>query len=181
MPIVHVVRRLPSNAGLTLIEVLTAVSLLSIVTAVAATNFSAMRPGFRARGAALLVAGDMNQARMMAVKESRVYDYFPISGGYRIRRDDGLGGREVVKEVIIGNDYPHVQFGHGATDEDPYAAPIGSAVPLGPVTFHSNGTVQDAAGVFIEATGSEGIVQQAVTLSAAGRVRVWRYTEGGWR
>lgn len=177
----HVLRRLPSNAGLTLIEVLTAVSLLSIMTAVAATNFSAMRPGFRARGAALLVAGDMNQARMSAVKEGRVYEYFPISGGYRIRRDDGLGGRVVVKEVIIGNDYPHVQFGHGATNQDPYNATIGSSVPLGPVTFDSNGTVQNAAGVFIQAASSEGLIQQAVTLSAAGRVRVWRFTQGGWR
>jgi prepilin-type N-terminal cleavage/methylation domain-containing protein len=99
---------LPKNAGLTLVEVLTAVSLLGIVTAVAATNFTAMAPAFRTRGAALAIAGDLNQARMASIKEARVYEYFPISGGYQIRRDDGMGGREVVKQVVIGNEYPHV-------------------------------------------------------------------------
>jgi Tfp pilus assembly protein FimT len=167
---------------MTLIEVLTAIGLMSILTAVAATNFSAMTPGFRARGAALLIAGDLNQARMNAVKESRVYEYFPISGGYRIRRDDGLGGREVVKEVVIANEYPHVQFGKAGIDEDPYGADVSgaAAAPVGPITFHSNGTVQDPAGVFVEATGGDEPVQQVVTLSSAGRVRVWKHNESGW-
>ncbi|MCC6847633.1 MAG: GspH/FimT family pseudopilin [Deltaproteobacteria bacterium] len=156
-------------------------SLLGIVTAVAATNFTAMAPAFRTRGAALAVAGDLNQARMAAIKESRVYEYFPISGGYQIRRDDGVGGRQVVKQVVIGNEYPHVAFGHTAIDEDPYAAAIASAAPTATITFHSNGTVQNAAGVFLEASSSDGLVQQAVTMSAAGRVRVWKYTAEGWR
>jgi prepilin-type N-terminal cleavage/methylation domain-containing protein len=180
MPIVPVPRQLPRNAGMTLIEVLTAVSLMSILTAVAATNFTAMVPGFRTRGAALLIAGDVNQARMAAVKEGRVYEYFPIAGGYRIRRDDGAGGRELVKEVVIANAYPHVDFGHSGIAADPYAVNIASSVPTTAITFQSNGTVQNAAGVFLEAESSEGPVQQAVTLSAAGRVRVWKYSGGTW-
>ena len=180
MPIVPVPRKLPRNAGMTLIEVLTTISLMSIITAVAATNFTAMVPGFRTRGAALLIAGDVNQARMAAVKEGRIYEYFPISGGYRIRRDDGAGGRELVKEVVIANEYPHVAFGHTGITPDPYGVTIASSAPIAAITFHSNGTVQNAAGVFLEAESSEGPVQQAVTLSAAGRVRVWKYSEGTW-
>lgn len=176
----HVAKKLPGNAGLTLIEVLTAVSLLGVVTAVAATNFTAMAPGFRTRGAALAIAGDINQARMAAIKEARVYEYFPISGGYRIRRDNGLGGRVVVKEVIVGNAYPHVTFGHGATSQDPYNAAITSSAPAATITFDSNGTVQNAASVYLQSGSGDELVQQAVTLSAAGRVRVWRYTGGEW-
>jgi prepilin-type N-terminal cleavage/methylation domain-containing protein len=180
MPIVQEPRRRPRNAGLTLIEVLTALSLMSIVTAVAATNFTAMLPGFRTRGAALLIAGDVNQARMAAVKEGRVYEYFPLSGGYRIRRDDGVGGREIVKEVIVANAYPHVQFGHTGITNDPYAVAIASSAPTGPITFQSDGTVQDPAGMFLETANGSEEVQNAVTLSAAGRVRVWKYSGGAW-
>jgi prepilin-type N-terminal cleavage/methylation domain-containing protein len=178
---VHPSKGLRRDAGLTLIEVLTAVSLLGVVTAMAATSFTAMMPGFRARGAALLVAGDLNQARMAAIKEGRVYEYFPISGGYRIRRDDGIGGREVVKEVVLANEYPHVSFGHTGVTEDPYTAPVGPAVPAGAITFHSNGTVQDPASVYVEAGSGDDLAQHVVTLSAAGRVRVWRHGDEGWK
>ena len=175
-----VAKTLPANAGLTLIELLTAVSLIGIVSAIAATNFNAMSPGFRVRGAALSIAGDINQARMAAIKEARVYEYFPISGGYRIRRDDGAGGRVVVKQGIIGSAYPHVTFGRGDASDDPYHAPITSAVPSGTITFDSNGTVQNAASVYLQTGSGDDLVTQAVTLSAAGRVRVWRFTGEGW-
>lgn len=168
------------DAGLTLVEVLTAVSLLGIVTAIAATSFTSMLPGFRARGAALLVAGDMNQARMAAIKEARVYQYFPTSGGYRIRRDDGAGDFEVVKEVVLANEYPHVAFGTDAPT-DPYGTPVGDPAPTVAIVFHSNGTVQNPANVFIEAGSGDDVAQHVVTLSAAGRVRVWRYGESTWQ
>jgi prepilin-type N-terminal cleavage/methylation domain-containing protein len=177
---VHATSKLRPNAGLTLVEVLAAMSLLGIVTAVAATNFGAMRPAFETRGAALKIAGDLNQARLSAIKEGRVYEYFPIAGGYRIRRDDGVGGRELVKEVVLANEFPHVTFGHTGIDDDPYAIAIAGSAPAGPITFHSNGTVQDPAGVYLEATVGDEPSQQAVTLSAAGRVRVWKHGTDGW-
>ncbi len=176
----HTTKRRSGEAGLTLIEVLTAVSLLGVVTAIAATNFTAMRPGFETRGAALLIAGDINQARMAAIKEARLYEYFPIAGGYRIRRDDGAGGREVVKERVLGNEYPHVTFGYGTIPSDPYGTAIGSAAPAATMTFHSNGTVLNPSSVFLQSTVGDEPAQQAVTLSAAGRVRVWKHGSDGW-
>jgi Tfp pilus assembly protein FimT len=154
---------------------------MGVVMAVAATNFNAMRPSFETRGAALLVAGDLNQARMSAVKESRIYEFFPISGGYRIRRDDGAGGRVVVKEVVLATAYPHVTFGHsGVSGSDPYGAALGSSLPGGTITFDSNGTVQNAASVYVESGTGDEHAQRVVTLSAAGRVRVWKYGGGTW-
>jgi prepilin-type N-terminal cleavage/methylation domain-containing protein len=178
---VPVTRSLPRNAGLTLVEVLTAISLMGVMTAVAATNFGAMRPAYETRGAALLIAGDLNQARMAAIQQSRVYEFFPIAGGYRIRRDDGVGGREVVKEVVLFNEYPHVTFGQTGITEDPYAVAPTGALPVDAIVFHSNGTVQNAAGVYVESGSGDELVQQAVTLSAAGRVRVWKHTTEGWK
>jgi prepilin-type N-terminal cleavage/methylation domain-containing protein len=184
MPIVNVQKRLPRNAGMTLIEVLVACSLMGIVMAVAATNFTAMIPSFRVRGAALLVAGDLNQARMSAVKEGRQFQYLPISGGYRIQRLNDAGVWQVVKEVQIegGNSaYPHVSFGHTGVTNDPYAVAIGSSAPTAAISFQSDGTIQNPAGVFLQATSGDEQVQQAVTMSGAGRIRVWKRSGGGWQ
>jgi prepilin-type N-terminal cleavage/methylation domain-containing protein len=169
------------DAGFTLIEVLVAVSLFGVMVMLAATNFAAMRPAFETRGAALLIAGDLNQARMSAVKEGRVYEYVPISGGYRIRRVDDAGTPQVVKERVLSREYPRVLFGHTGIGTDPYTASIGSSAPTATITFNSNGTVQNPAGVFLEAGVSTERAQRAVTLSAAGRVRVWKYGNGAWQ
>jgi prepilin-type N-terminal cleavage/methylation domain-containing protein len=176
----HLSKRLQNDAGLTLIEVLVACSLLGIVSAIAATNFTAMRPAFETRGAALLVAGDLNQARMAAIQEARVYEYVPIAGGYRIQRDDGAGGRETVKQRVLGTEFPHVVFGYTGITEAPQTGTITAAAPAATITFHSNGTVQNPASVFLEATVGDTLSQHAVTLSGAGRVRVWKHGTSGW-
>ena len=172
--------KLRSDAGLTLIEVLVACSLIGIMTAMAATNYTTMIPNFRVRGAALAIAGDLNQARMAAVKEARVYDYFPMSGGYQIRRDDGVGGRTVVKTVVLANEFPHVLFGHTGVSQDPYSVAITGSSPAATMTFQSDGTVDSAANFFLEIPNGTTTVQQSVTLSAAGRVRVWRRAGTMW-
>ncbi len=180
-PSEQIAREMAEEAGLTLIEVLVAASLMGIMMAIAAPNFTDMQPGFRARAAALAVAGDINQARMSAIKEGRVYEYFPISGGYQIRRDNNAGGREVVKGVVIGTNYPHVAFGTGGVEQDPYASPMGAASPAATITFHSDGSVQNPASVYLQSSNREGIILQAITMSAAGRVRVWKRSGNTWQ
>lgn len=177
----HAPKSLSRTAGLTLVEVLTAISLFGVVSAIAVTNFREMTPSFQTRGAALLIAGDLNQARMSAIKEGRLYDFFPLAGGYRIRHDDGVGGRVVDKERVLFNEYPHVTFAHSGISLDPYDAPVGAAVPAATITFHSNGTIQNPASVYLESESTDPLAQQAVTLSAAGRVRVWKKGTTGWK
>ena len=174
-------KKLPRNAGLTLVEVLTAISIMGVITAIAATNFTAMQPSFRTRAAALAVAGDLNQARMSAVKEGLQYQYFPISGGYQIRRSDEAGNWTVLKQKVIGTEYPNVSYGHTGVTNDPYGIAIAAASPAAAITFQSDGSVQNAASVFLQAEGYDGPVQQAVTLSSAGRVRIWRYGGSAWQ
>ncbi len=176
----HAPKTLPRNAGLTLIEVLTTVSLIGILTALAANNFTSLRPSFDTRAAALMIAGDLNQARMSAIKEARVYDYFPIAGGYQIRHDDGAGNRIVVTTRVLNQVYPDVSFGHTGITQDPYAAAIASSAPTATMTFQSNGTVTNAAGMFVQAGSGDMIAQQAVTVSAAGRVRAWKWGASAW-
>jgi prepilin-type N-terminal cleavage/methylation domain-containing protein len=175
--------RLRSHTGFSLIELMATVSLFGVIGLVAATNFRALVPSLRARGAALVVAGDMNQARLAAVRESRIYDLLPLAGtSYQIRRADGLGGMEVVKQVNIVNEFDGVAFAKTGVGVDPYGNDVSgaAAAPAGPVVFHSNGTVQNPAGFFVEADSGDGYAQQAVTVTAAGRIRVWRYDGAMW-
>ena len=178
---IHTTRHLRGSRGFTLVEMLAAISVLGVLSAVAASSFRAQIPALRTRGAALQVAGDMNQARFAAIREGRLYDYMPLEGtSYQIRRADGLGGMEVVKEVDIDRDFPHVFFGRTGVEDDPYGNPIAGSVPGAPILFHSNGLVQNGAGVFIETVTGDGPAQRAVTVTAAGRIRVWRYDGEEW-
>jgi prepilin-type N-terminal cleavage/methylation domain-containing protein len=170
------------QAGLTLVEVLTAASLLGILSVIGASNFRAQIPAFRTRGAALMIAGDISQARLASVKEGRRYFYVPDTGTtYRIDRLDALGNVENVKTVDIAAEFQGVSFATTASD-DPYGG--GGAPPPVPgvqMVFHSNGIVQNASGVYVQATmGASDHSEHAVTVTAAGRVRVWRYDGADW-
>ena len=167
--------------GFTLIEVLTAVGMAGVISAIAVTNFRAFIPGYRTRGAALEIAGDMNHARLSAVERSRLYSFVPLSGArYEIRSTASDGTVTVVKQVNVAADFPGVQFGATGIASDPYGNAIASAVPVGPVLFHSNGTVTNAASVFVEPTTECEHCQHGVVVTAAGRIRVWHYNGSVW-
>ncbi len=174
-------RTLHGARGFSLIELLTAIGLIGTLSAIAATNFVAFRPTYRVRGAALTIGGDMNIARLSAVKEGRIWQYLPSGDGYQIRRADLAGGWEVMKQVTIANEFPSVTFGYSGITTDPYGVAITSAVPTGAITFHSNGTVQNPADVFLQVSTSKGLSQQAVSVTAAGRIRVWKRSGTTWK
>ena len=167
--------------GFTLIEVLTAIGMIGVIGAIAATNFRASVPGYRARGAALEIAGDMNQARLSAVERSRIYSFVPQGGTvYEIQSTDALGNVTVVKRVNVVADFPGVRFAATGIATDPYGNAITSAVPTGAVTFNSNGTVSNAAGVYVEPTTECQHCQHGVVVTAAGRIRVWHHNGTVW-
>jgi hypothetical protein len=87
-----------------------------------------------------------------------------------------------VKQRVLFNEYPHVMFGATGIDFDPYASAMGAAAPTATITFHSNGTVQNPAGVYLESSvaGDTERPQAAVTMSSAGRVRIWKRGGGEW-
>jgi prepilin-type N-terminal cleavage/methylation domain-containing protein len=173
-----------ASPGFSLPEVLTAISLFGVIGAVAVSNFVSYMPGYRVRGAALQIAGDMNQARLAAIKEVKQYYYVPQGGTtYRINYDNGAGGQTVLKTVDVAANYPQVRFGTTGIGSDPYgAAGTPAAVPAATIIFNSDGTVVNPAGVYVEPTviGTTH-VQQGVTVTAGGRIRVWHYDGSAWK
>jgi type IV fimbrial biogenesis protein FimU len=169
-----------TNRGFTLIEVLVAVSLIGVMTALAASNFRAFEPGYRARGAALEIAGDMNQARLAAIREARIYRFVPQGGTvYDIEYVNAGGAPVQVKRVDVAADFPGVRLAATGIGADPYGNPIGAAVPGGPVVFNSDGTISNAASVYVEPTSEYEHAQHGVVVTVAGRIRVWHF-DGTW-
>lgn len=171
-----------ASPGFSAPELLTALALFGVISAVAASNFVSFMPGYRVRGAALEVAGDMNQARFAAIKEGRSYYYVPLAGTqYKIRYANGAGTVDL-KTVDVAQDYPQVRFGATGITTNPYGvAGAPPAVPATQITFNSDGTVTNAAGVYIESTVSAGHVQHGITVTASGRIRVWHFDGTNWQ
>jgi len=171
-----------ASPGFTAPEVLTAISLFRVISAVAVSNYVSFMPGYRVRGAALEVAGDMNTARLSAIREGRAYYYVPQAGTqYTIRYANGAGTADV-KTVDVAQDYPQVRFGVTGITTTPYGvAGAPPAVHAAQITFNSDGTVTNPAGVYVESTVTGGHVQHGVTVTASGRVRVWHFDGTNWQ
>jgi len=172
-----------AQRGMTLIEILSTLALMGIVTAVAATNLKGMIPSFRVRAAALMVAGDIAQARLSAVKTQTRYYFVPLAGArYQIQRDNAgqPGGLETLKDVTVPVEYPGIAFAATGLDAGPYGGLISSPVP-GTIIFNADGTATNPGALFLEPDGEYQGRQHAVTVTGAGRVRVWQNASGSWR
>ncbi len=173
---------LRASGGFTLIEVLATISVVGVVSLVAASNFHAFYPPFRTRGAALQIAGDMNFARLSAIKEGRRYSFVPQAGtSYQITYTDALGNQVVVKNATVAADYLEVRFGATGISVDPYGGAVGAVSPGVPIVFNSDGTVTSAAPVYVESTVTVASAQNVVWVTAAGRIRVWHFDGTTWK
>ncbi len=170
-----------THRGFTLVEVLTAIAIIGIISTIGATNFNAFFPPYRTRGAVLEIAGDMNFARLSAIKEGRLYYFVPQGGtSYQIAFANGGGGQTVLKTVNVAADYPQVRFAATGIPTDPYGGAVGAAVPAAQIIFNSDGTITNAAPVYVEPTVSASSAQNVVWVTPAGRIRIWHYNDPGW-
>jgi prepilin-type N-terminal cleavage/methylation domain-containing protein len=162
--------------GFTLVEVLTAIAVVGIVSTIGVTNFNTFFPPYRTRGAVLEIAGDMNFARMSAIKEGRLYYFVPQGGTtYQIAYLNNAGVQTVLKTVNVAADYVQVRFGAAGIANDPYGGVVGAVVPAVQMIFNSDGTITNAAPVYVEPTIAASNAQNVVWATPAGRIRVWHY------
>lgn len=87
--------------GFTLIELLIVIALISILSTVAFISTADMRKGYVLSGAARQVFGDMQMARLRAIKEGKDVEVRLENSAYEIRFTDGT----VIKSFDLLSDY----------------------------------------------------------------------------
>jgi len=81
------------QTGFTLMEMMTVIAVIGILSAIAIPSFLSMLPGMRLNGASRMVAGDLMAARMKAVKlNHKTKVFFDDAYQYRICDDADNNG-----------------------------------------------------------------------------------------
>ncbi len=194
--------------GFTLVEMLVVLTIFFIFVSLIVAGYFNNKPQFELNGAASELMGDLSWARMKAVSENNNYAIaFEVAAHtYRIYDDTdndfGVGNiedEELVKTVVISDDYEDVIFGF-LTEAGTLSKPTGGNLNDGddPVTFawngggirwtrfEPNGRIGGVGGgiyLILSDDLQNGISRmRAITISIAGRIKIWRYEKGvGWK
>ena len=151
------------NGGFTLIEMMVALVIGSLMTMMALPNFVQMREIYRLRGATQEVYVSLQRARMAAIKENNGYRVY-LAGGTTIILHDDLNsdGVEDAGEPIIQRNVAADALGVTMTGMSAASA----------VTFRQNGTALISGGITtITVTNTSGYSKQLI-VSPAGRITI---------
>jgi prepilin-type N-terminal cleavage/methylation domain-containing protein len=173
--------------GFTLIELITAMVIVSIILATAIPNFSGWRTNSQIRAESNRVHMDLLLARMTAMKSGRniVVTFVPGSNSYSILHDNNSNGTadtgESLSTRVLEN---HVQFGFSGpniTDMDGNTG-ITETVKMGPsdiVTFDPRGQADLSGVLFLihsdDASSSNDRLRGISIVQATGSAELWKY------
>ena len=164
------------NAGFTLIEMMVALAIGSILTAMAVPNFRDMREGYRLRAATFDVFAALQRARSEAVKKNNNYRFRVMTGTtYRVHDDlnsnGSINGVETAPIRSIAANAPGVLM---SSDVEVWTG-SGWSGAAASITFAPDGTTGGAADVArrgtITLTNANGD-QRQIIVAASGRIRV---------
>jgi hypothetical protein len=166
-----------------------------------------MKPTIRVNGAARQIQGDLMWARMRAVSENNDYviafgepNKILTNNTYYIYDDDdgnfitvGTETTELVKTVVIPDVYEGVGYGFVPGMDDTSGGTLNAGDP--PVTFSSGGVTKPIwfsfrptgrpnipGSIYLildeDLTNNRKERMRAITISTAGRVKIWNYNAG---
>ena len=110
-----------------------------------------------------------------------------VTGGagvnYRVQREAAPpaivpGTDPVVRNEQLGTSLKNVQFSLAGAATDPYGNPASAATPVGQIAFDLRGLPSQAGTYFIATSDNQN--SYAVTITGAGRARIWKKTGGSW-
>lgn len=173
--------------GVSLVELMAVVGLITVATGIGFATLMPYTQQYRVKGAAFLVAAELQKARMDAVR-TRLCHFFDRTGGsqFRIVRDNPatpnctLGADDTTLRTIdIAAQFPGVSFSQGSNDVDPFGGAISGPSPTS-LRFEPRGlvTTTGGSGVYVKGTTYG---PWAVTITAAGAVHTWRKDGSAWK
>ena len=168
------------KSGMTLIELMVVIAIIAIMSSIAIPNFFGMRDDRMLKNAARGLIGDMQKARMGAVKDHQNWSIvFQPGTGYQVFDN---GGASLHKTVRFTDKKSGVSYGQGDA-----GSPLGATFNGGGgsnfityggdmLTFNPNGTCN--AG-YVYLANNTGDVYGVGTLSS-GVVILRHWLGGGW-
>jgi len=178
--------RLRAEAGWTLMETLVVTTILLVLTGIAVPQYSALATQMRASAAATQLLGDLNFARAMSVRTG-VPHYISVSGGtgvnYQVQRSAAPPAiapatDPVVRNEQLGATLRNIVFSLAGAAADPYGNAASAPTPTGQVAFDIRGLPSQAATYFIASSDNKN--SYAISVTGAGRARLWTKTGGTW-
>jgi prepilin-type N-terminal cleavage/methylation domain-containing protein len=177
-----------ANAGYSMIELMTVVAIMGIMTGIAATIMDNVIPGVHADSSLDLVVAQLRQAREMAIDQRR--NFIVTFQGTRelvvVRQE--LGGTQTpISDLFLSSGVtymltpgaPDTPDGFGNTQAVNFAG--GNEV-----IFVSDGTVTNPSGLLVNGSAFMGITNtpasaRAVTImGATGRIKGYSYSGTSW-
>jgi len=159
-----------SRAGFTLIELMVVIAIIGIVASI--TIPWLLNPERRVKKVARELIGDMQQARVNAVKQNQNWriDFDPGSNSYEVVDTEGADPEKVVKTVRFTSHAEGVGYGDGCGG--------GNLVSYGSnsLTLNSRGTC-NAGYAYLKYRN----VSYRVGTLATGVIRIQRCTGGSWK
>lgn len=153
------------NAGFTIFELMIVIAIIAIVAAVAIPNLFGSRSDANLRGTVENLRGDLNSAKMMAVRENAFVVINFSSGSYDVFVDNGAGAnaenwtRDADERRLVSRSLPTgVSINLVATDFDSDRT-----------RFNRRGLPENLGTVVVEAADG---TQQQIQLNRLGRINI---------
>ncbi|MDW7773830.1 MAG: GspH/FimT family pseudopilin [Desulfobulbaceae bacterium] len=176
------------QAGFTLPEVLIAIAVISILAAIAMPNFLEWLPNIRLKAAARELYGNMQEAKLQAVKQNKdwavVFD--TVNNRYYVCSDKGAdnswsgaddaigkGDNTIVKTVSLRNYKSGVGYGSG------------SIIPETTITFTNNVATFNPQGTcksgYVYLDHEKNIDTLRVGTLSSGNIKITRWNGTDWK
>ena len=135
------------SSGLTVVELMIVMAVLTICLAVAMPNITIFSSGYKLKAAAREVATDLQLTRLLAVKENKTFQVIFDSNSYQvIRLSDGI----VAKSRSFGPEYSDLNLTNVSITFDPRGISNGNTVTVANARGTKNVSVAPTGRVMIE-------------------------------
>ncbi len=174
------------EAGWTLAELMVVCSIVAILAAIAVPHYVGVALQMRTQAASARVLGDVNFARLMSLRTG-VPHYVNVTGDpdilYAVQRANDPtvidpATDPVLRTIDLVAKMPGVRFDLAGETADPYGAGAVQATP-GQLVFDGRGLPAAPAAFFL--ASEDGANAFVISVTGAGRTRLWRRTQEGWR
>lgn len=178
--------RLRDQSGWTLAELMIVTGIIVTFAGIAIPQYSALAGQMRTQAAAAQVLRDVNWARAMT-QRTGVPHYLNVTGDpamiYDVRRSASPPAiapttDPLLRRIDLTDKMPNVDFDLNGATLAPYGGSVTNATP-GQLVFDTRGLPLTPAAFFV--ASADGKTQYAISVTGAGRTRLWRRADGEWK